>query len=316
MTKIKLKRLLSKRRKTAIILRNLAEANNVSFAIEDAEGQVLLGASGDARLTKFPITLEGTLLGWLIGPEQAAPIADLIGYLAEKEAEKDTLADGTLDHYRELNLLYNLAEKLATSLELAAVAQTALDEAGRLITATGGYVMLLDEAQGIIHTVTTFGQVVQSPGKIKPGQGIIGQIAQIGKGEIINDVQADTRYEPDEIYSSISSLVCAPLTANDRVLGLLVLVGEHAVTYTAKDLKLLNTLASQAAPAIEKALLYEKTVREAKEREERLQRQIQELRIELDEARQDKQVAEITETDYFQQLRGEAEDLRKIIKKS
>ena len=72
----------------------------------------------------------------------------------------------------------------------------------------------------------------------------------------------------------------------------------------------------QAAPAIETALLYEKTLREAKEREEGLQRQIQELRIELDEARQDKQVAEITETDYFQQLRGEAEDLRKIIKKS
>jgi GAF domain-containing protein len=97
------------------------------------------------------------------------------------------------------------------------------------------------------------------------------------------------------------------------VLGVIVLVSETAITYTAKDLKLLNTLASQSAPAIENALLYEKTIREAKEREERLQRQIRELRIELDEARQDKQVAEITESDYFQQLRGEADDLRKII---
>lgn len=315
MTKFKLKRLLSKRKKAAVILNDLAEMNNLTLAIEDVGGNVLLGAASDDTLTKYPITCEGTLLGWVIGQEQATPLANLIGHLAEKEAEKETLADGTLEHYRELNLLYNLSEKLAASLEVAAVAQTALNEASRLITATGGYVMLLDEAQEFIHIVATIGQVVQSPGQLKPGQGMIGQIAQTGKGEIVNDIQADTRYEPDEIYTAVSSLVCAPLKAKDKVLGLLLLVSEHAVTYTAKDLKLLNTLASQAAPAIENALLYEKTVREAKEREERLQRQIQELRIELDEARQDKQVAEITESDYFQQLRGEAEDLRKIIKK-
>jgi GAF domain-containing protein len=77
------------------------------------------------------------------------------------------------------------------------------------------------------------------------------------------------------------------------------------------DLKLLNTLASQAGPAIESAILYEKTLREAREREERLQRQIEQLKIELDEAKMAKQVAEITESDYFQQLREQAEGLRK-----
>jgi transcriptional regulator with GAF, ATPase, and Fis domain len=316
MARVKLKRLLSKRKKAAAILADLAAMNNLTLGIEDVEGKVLLGVDGDDTLAKYPITCEGTVIGWVIGPENAAPIAGLIEHLAEKEAEKDTLADGTLEHYRELNMLYNLSEKLAASLEVVAVAQTALDEASRLITATGGYVMLLDEEQEIVHIVTTFGQVVQSPGKLKPGQGMIGQIAQTGKGEIVNDIQADPRYEPDGIYTTISSLVCAPLKAKNKVTGSLVLVSEHAAAYTAKDLKLLNTLASQAAPAIENALLHEKTVQEAKEREKRLQRQIQELRIELDQARQDKQVAEITETDYFQQLRGEAEDLRKIIKKS
>jgi HAMP domain-containing protein len=51
-------------------------------------------------------------------------------------------------------------------------------------------------------------------------------------------------------------------------------------------------------------------------REQRLKQQLQELRIEVNKVRQDKQVAEITETDYFQKLRGEAESLRKIIQKS
>jgi GAF domain-containing protein len=82
------------------------------------------------------------------------------------------------------------------------------------------------------------------------------------------------------------------------------------VLYTAADLKLLNTLASQAGPAIQSAILYERTLREAKEREERLQKQIEQLKIELDEAKMDKQVAEITESDYFQRLREQADGLR------
>ena len=57
-------------------------------------------------------------------------------------------------------------------------------------------------------------------------------------------------------------------------------------------------------------------VRQVYVREQRLKQQVQELRIEVNKVRQDKQVAEITETDYFQQLRGEAESLRKIVKKS
>ena len=317
MTQIKLKRLLSKRKKAAAILNDLAEANNVTFAIEDVEGQVLLGAAGDDRVTKFPVRLEGTLLGWVIGPEQAAPLADLIGHLAEKEAEKETLADGTLEHYRELNLLYNLSEKLAASLEVASVAKTALDEASRLIATTGGCVMLLDEGRTQLETVITFGPGFEPPSRLTLGEGIIGAVAQNGKAEIVNEVSADVRYKSDQGLTETNSLVCAPLKAKDNVLGVIALVASETTTiYTAKDLKLLNTLASQAAPAIENALLYEKTLREAREREERLQRQIQELRIELDEARQDKQVAEITESDYFQQLRGEAESLRKIIKKS
>ena len=42
-----------------------------------------------------------------------------------------------------------------------------------------------------------------------------------------------------------------------------------------------------------------------------LRQEIQQLRIELDQALRDRQVAEITETDYFQRLRDMAQDLRR-----
>ncbi len=51
-------------------------------------------------------------------------------------------------------------------------------------------------------------------------------------------------------------------------MGAIILSSNELVQYTAADLKLLTTLALQSSAAIESALLYEKNLREAKEREE------------------------------------------------
>ena len=50
--------------------------------------------------------------------------------------------------------------------------------------------------------------------------------------------------------------------------------------------------------------------REVRAREQRLKQEVQQLRIEIDEARTARQVAEITETDYFQDLQRKADQLR------
>ncbi|MFL7792209.1 MAG: HAMP domain-containing protein [Anaerolineae bacterium] len=49
-------------------------------------------------------------------------------------------------------------------------------------------------------------------------------------------------------------------------------------------------------------------------REQELRRQIQQLRIEIDQAKKARQVAEITETDYFQDLHKRAKELRERVK--
>jgi DNA-binding response OmpR family regulator len=59
--------------------------------------------------------------------------------------------------------------------------------------------------------------------------------------------------------------------------------------------------------------VFQSMAREVYAREQHLRQQVQELRIELSEARQARQVAEITETDYFRQLQAEAQSLRQIL---
>lgn len=58
------------------------------------------------------------------------------------------------------------------------------------------------------------------------------------------------------------------------------------------------------------ARVFQRMIREVYTREQRLQQEVQELRIEVDKVRQAQQVHKITGTDYFQQLRSKASDLR------
>lgn len=61
------------------------------------------------------------------------------------------------------------------------------------------------------------------------------------------------------------------------------------------------------------ARTFVRMAREVRAREERLKAQVRELKIEIDEARQAKRVAEITDTDYFKDLRARASDLRRVV---
>jgi DNA-binding response OmpR family regulator len=58
------------------------------------------------------------------------------------------------------------------------------------------------------------------------------------------------------------------------------------------------------------ARVFQRMAREVAAREEQLKQQIQVLSIEIDQAKKTRQVSEITDTEYFQQLRKKAKELR------
>lgn len=75
----------------------------------------------------------------------------------------------------------------------------------------------------------------------------------------------------------------------------------------------LDVVAARADALGQLARTFQRMAREVRAREDTLRRQVQELRIEIDEARQARKVAEITGSDYFKGLRERAADLRKIV---
>ena len=78
----------------------------------------------------------------------------------------------------------------------------------------------------------------------------------------------------------------------------------------------LDDVAARPDPLGQLARLFQRMERAVSAREQRLRQEVQELRIVIDEARQARQVAEITETVYFQRLRGQADQLRNIMERT
>jgi HAMP domain-containing protein len=72
----------------------------------------------------------------------------------------------------------------------------------------------------------------------------------------------------------------------------------------------INDLSARTDELGQLSRVFQKMAREVYAREQRLKQQVQELRIEIDETRRTRQVAEVTETEYFQDLQKKAKELR------
>ncbi len=268
MSRLKLSNIISKKNEVSQLLSSLAEQLNATICIEDEKGKTLFGEPNGISVSKFPLVLNDEVLGNVTGHENVKPFADLLNLLLSKEVEKKKLGTEVLNLYQELNLIFNFSEKLAQLIEPEAIAQTALNEARHFIASNAGVVVLFDEQSERLNLLASSGKIFFSSDAINNNESIILKIAGIGQSEIITD--AKVLQTINELQ--LQSIIYASLKVNHKVMGAIILFNDQPVQYTAGDLKLLTTLALQSSSAINSALLYEKNIRESREREEAMRR--------------------------------------------
>jgi two-component system, cell cycle response regulator len=93
----------------------------------------------------------------------------------------------------------------------------------------------------------------------------------------------------------------------------IVMRAAAAVEADAFEPETLGSVAARADALGQLARTFVRMAREVRAREDRLRREVSELRIVIDRAREERQVAEITETEYFRSLRDRAADLRRTV---
>ena len=254
--RIKLKKLFAKNKELSSFLENIATSVGSPIQIQDSSKTIVLGDS-DRNLThRFPLELDGESLGWLLGNKRIESIVPLLNFLLAGEARKKTMTDEVLDAYREITLLYNVSEKLTASLKIQHVIEVALSEGARLIKGTSGIVMLTDHDCEQDSPLSHFGAKEIFHSNCSLDKSIRGMLDTGSKADIVNDLHADPRFSGKSY--GLQSLVWAPLKTEDNILGI-IMIGHDGQgnEFTARDLGLLNTIASQTAPAVEKAAHYE-----------------------------------------------------------
>ena len=270
MAKTNLKTILGKKSDVPALLLSILEQMNLRVTVTDENEASLFFNNPDDQSQKFPIQEEGEIVGWVKGNDRSSFVADFLMRLSQKEAEKKKLGKEVLNLYQELNLIFNFSEKLAQTIDPSSIAQVALNEASHLIQSDSGVVVLWDEKSKQMQAVATSGEQFFSQEKINSGLGLLLKIALSGQSEITHDISA--LKEEGIISDKVNSIIYGALKVNHRVMGAIILANHEVVQYSAADLKLLTTLALQSSSAIESAMLYERNIREAREREEAMRR--------------------------------------------
>ncbi|MDX1413229.1 MAG: GAF domain-containing SpoIIE family protein phosphatase [Candidatus Promineifilaceae bacterium] len=259
MVQLSLKRLLKPGKPTYAAAQSIVQALRAEpdVAVFDSQGTLLMGDEVQVyNESQTTISANGQVLGWVCGPEKdRQALAALLEYLLAMETEKRELSEEVLDNYRELNLLYNLSERLISAPEPAAIANMALKEVDRLIQISAAWVLLLD-GDGQLFPIAKRGK----QWALRPQQclDLVTEVLARSEAEILNN-------EPLNIVLDIPSqrmgdLICAPLKTEQQILGVILIVGQTPIQYQAHELKLLNAVALQVGPALEIARLYQVAV--------------------------------------------------------
>ena len=176
------------------------------------------------------------------------------------EADKLAMLRHAEHDLRELHLLYQVGQALATNLDLPSLLEDMKRRVPEVMGAERCSIMLLDEQSRELLLDTTDSHTGElREFRIPMDRGIAGWVASNGIGQIVNDVEQDPRWF-DGVARDIDfvtrSILCAPMRQADQTVGVMQVLNKRSgEPFTEQDLRLLTTLASQAAIAVQNARL-------------------------------------------------------------
>jgi PAS domain S-box-containing protein/putative nucleotidyltransferase with HDIG domain len=216
---------------------------------------------------------------WVIG--QAVPEEDeqgrIVGYIGaitditeRKRAEQEILRRVT-----ELEVLYENGIAISRILEPHEIGEKIIEIFNRKLNWHHAAIRLFDPRRNRMmmlafnHPGLSEEERLAHIEKLRkragePGKGISGWVIQHGESVLCMDVRQDERYV--RTYPGIRSGLYVPLKAGQQVIGSIAIESTRVEAFNEQDLRLLETVAAQAAGALENARLYQDTVRAAERR--------------------------------------------------
>ena len=277
MIQVKLKKLLRKPELTSL-LENFKETFKLSFFISDPLENILWGNCNSSCNYHYPIMVNQQILGQINGEkDNINTLSQMLNYIVNEEFNKKVLAADTLEKYEEVNFLSDISHQLSSCLTFEEIMKVVTIETKNLLKNSDISCMLLNE-KGALDIFSYQGKQLSK--RIGSIDNIMGHVLHSGKAEIVNNVNKDHRYIPQD--SDIKSLICAPLKVQNKTIGVIQVTHHQLIKYSSEQLKLFTSLTSQAAIAIQNSKYYDKLL----EYSQTLEKKVMERTEELEESKQ------------------------------
>lgn len=242
-----LRRLIVRHRHVGPLVASLLAGTDAQVTIRDAEGGTILDRGGLGGGERFPIVAEYDTIGWVEGGRTARVVASVLSYAASRERDKRSLAAEALERYRELSLIYDLADALGARDDEAAVGTLVAGQLARLADGAVAFVLAVGEGDALAPVAGT--ALPGGLGDVRVGQGILGwTAAPDAVPELVEQPAEDPRAIPGERDGG--PILVAPMRVGGRVTGVVGVIAPPATTVRAADLKVVTAIAALAGPAL------------------------------------------------------------------
>jgi len=180
-----------------------------------------------------------------------------ISILAGQLEERNAKLQGAV---KSISALNRVGVALSSELDIDKLVRLLINISVKGLRAEVGHIMLVDNKSGrlVMKAWTGMGEDFDPSWTVAPGESVSGLVAKTGKAMLVTQVDGHGAIKTVSRYGfTRRTVISAPIRIKNRTLGVIELTnkrGEDA--FTDEDLDMMQSIANQAAVAIENANLY------------------------------------------------------------
>ncbi len=240
-----------------------------------------------------------------------AALAETLGALTRELATLRTGSKRILNQLDQLQALVRTSAVINSSLDIVRVLEEVMDTTIELTNAERAFLMLRVEGSDELElrAARNWDRETVADQDATFSRSVMQTVLETAEPVVTLNAQGDARFQGNVsvLMHDLRSVMCIPMSLRGRVIGVLYTDNRMAQgVFDQESVELVATFANYAAIAIDNARSFMRVRADL----DKAKQEVRRLQIEINQRKVDQELAEITDTDYFQRISQLANDLR------